>query len=84
MDILTISGTVTVSSFEPGEAYLIEWWNTYPSNQSRPILRAERQIANYDGFLTLQINDLSDDYAVKIYLEPDYDEWIYFPILQRN
>jgi hypothetical protein len=74
VEISTISGTVTLSGFEAGEAYLVEWWDTYPSNQSRPILRVERLIPSGDGSLTLQVNNLIDDTAVKIFPEPVYDE----------
>ncbi|MCK4901559.1 MAG: hypothetical protein KAS38_22440, partial [Anaerolineales bacterium] len=74
MEIPTISGTVTLSGFEAGEAYLVEWWDTYPSNQSRPILRVEHLIPSGDGSLTLQVNNLVDDTAVKIFPEPVYDE----------
>ena len=74
MEIPTISGTVTLSGFEAGEGYLVEWWDTYPSNKSRPILRVEHLIPSGDGSLTLQVNNLVDDTAVKIFTEPVYDE----------
>jgi len=56
------SGTVKVAGFQPGKSYQVEWWNTWRGQ----ISEVRTQSANEVGELVFQINNLTDDLAVRI------------------
>jgi hypothetical protein len=60
------SATLTIPGFRPGEEYLIEWWDTHPTDLGQQIIGAERRTAQPDGVLTIKVDNLVTDIAVKI------------------
>lgn len=64
--ILPISGAVEMRGFQPGGQYIAEWWDPYQTDRTRQITRSETLIASGDGALTLRVERLATDLAVKI------------------
>jgi hypothetical protein len=62
-----ISGTVTISDFEPGKSYTIQWWDTFQTDPVQQILRTETIVAGNDGSLVISVANLSTDVAVKLF-----------------
>ena len=60
--ITPITGTVTIPGFAHNTQYSVQWWNTYSGSM------VSTQIATADaaGNITLSVQNLSDDTAVKI------------------
>jgi hypothetical protein len=52
--------------FQPGGQYIAEWWDPYQTDRTRQIARSETLIASGDGALTLRVERLATDLAVKI------------------
>lgn len=65
--IPSVSGTVSLSDFQPETRYQVEWWDTYPRADNQQILIRETLVATADGSLTLVVEGLKTDIAVKIY-----------------
>lgn len=61
-----VSGVVSVSGFEPGRSYRLERWDTYQPDETRQITGTEILIANVKGTLTIAIQSLTTDTALKI------------------
>lgn len=66
VDIPAVSGTAAMGGFKPGQAYQLEWWDTYQPDQTRQITGTETIIANAEGTLTIAVNSLATDIALKI------------------
>jgi len=80
-----VSGNLTLTGFLPGEDYRVEWWDTYPSALSLPILRIETLQANANGALTLSVDALADDVALKIVpAQPAGNPILFLPYLRRR
>jgi hypothetical protein len=62
--IPTASGTLTLAGFRPGRAYWVQWWDPYVTASRAQ--RISRETARSDGTLTLTVDDLMRDVAVKI------------------
>lgn len=67
VSIPPISGTVTISGFEPGKSYLLQWWDTFQTDPTQQILRSETLVAQNDGSLAIAVANLSADVAVKLF-----------------
>lgn len=61
-----VSGTISIMGFQPSKQYLIAWWDTYQSNKSQQVIRTETVTAQSNGLISLSINRLSKDIAVRI------------------
>jgi hypothetical protein len=57
------SGTVTIIGLTPGRMYLVEWWDTYTTQQ---ITATQVLAAQANGSLVLTVNNLEKDVAVKV------------------
>ena len=64
--IPAIASTVTIAGFQSGTSYVVEWWDTYQIDPSRQVIGTETIAAAADGTLTLPVNNLTTDVAVKI------------------
>jgi hypothetical protein len=64
-------GFVTISGFNPNKRIRVEWWDPYPSALSQPISYIDHLVVDGSGLLTLNIENLSTDIAVKIYPQGD-------------
>lgn len=60
------SGEVTISGFQPGKGYTLEWWDTYQTDKTLQITGSETIKAGADGSIVFQVDNLADDVAVKI------------------
>ncbi len=60
------AGLVTVTGFQPGQSYRLEWWDTYQPDPARQIIAAETVVASADGAIEISVVDLATDIAVKI------------------
>jgi hypothetical protein len=67
VSIPAISGTVTISDFEPGRRYTAQWWDTFQTDPTRQILRTETLVAQRDGSLIIAVANLDKDIAVKLF-----------------
>ncbi len=61
-----VSGTVMLPGLEPGQSYLVEWWDTYQADPSLQIIRTETMDASSDGSIEIPVEELDTDIAVKI------------------
>jgi hypothetical protein len=56
------SGTITVSGFTANKSLKVEWWNTYTGTVTSIV----NMTTSSSGSLTLSVDSLKDDVAVKI------------------
>jgi hypothetical protein len=61
-----VSATVTMTGFKAGHAYKIDWWNTYQADPAQAVISTQTITAGTDGSLTLSVQDLATDVAVKV------------------
>lgn len=61
-----VSGTVTLSGFQPGGSYRLEWWDPYQPDQAQQIVRTETVVAQPNGSIAVSVSDLASDVALKI------------------
>ncbi len=59
---LVQSGTITLA-VKPRTSYAVEWWDTHTGE----VTRKDSMTSDSSGVLTLNVNSLTDDIAVKIY-----------------
>jgi chitodextrinase len=64
VNIPPLSGTVRIGGFEPGQSYTLEWWNTYLTTGQ--VTSTQSVSAGSDGVVTVPVNALTTDAAVKI------------------
>lgn len=64
--IPALSGMVTLAGFKPETIYTVEWWDTYPSDRTQQIITTDSITSDEDGAVTLPIDDLANDIAVKL------------------
>lgn len=64
--ISPVTGTVTVTGFCPGTRYTVEWWDPYQPDRARQIMRSSTVIARPEGAITIAVENLTTDIAVKI------------------
>ena len=57
---------MVITGFQPGESYFAVWRDTYQLSQVQQITATEILTASEDGFITLSVNYLTTDVAVKI------------------
>ncbi|MCP5097147.1 MAG: hypothetical protein GY943_16485, partial [Chloroflexi bacterium] len=69
-EISPISGTITLSNFQPGTSYTVTWWDTYQTDTSQAIVNTETVTTANDGLLVIEIEGLEGDTAVKITESP--------------
>ena len=58
------SGSITVPGFKPGAAYALERWDTYAPGGR--VASAEHLVADSTGTLTVRVDALSTDLALKL------------------
>jgi hypothetical protein len=73
-----LSGTVTLAGFRPDQQYTLSWWDPYESDPHQQIIQTNTVFSEGDGSITFNIDHLSQDIAVKIYLLRQ----TYLPIIQ--
>jgi hypothetical protein len=61
------SGTVEIGGFWASSGFWIEWWDTYQADPGLQIIGRSELTTSPEGVLTINIDQLSDDRAVKIY-----------------
>jgi hypothetical protein len=64
--IPVVTGDVKLYGFNPGSEYRLQWWDTRQSNPSHAIISESLAVAQADGSLTIAVNNLTSDIAVKI------------------
>ena len=57
------SGTVTIKDLTPGKMYVVEWWDTYNTQQ---VTATQVLAAQANGSLVLTVNNLEKDVAIKV------------------
>jgi hypothetical protein len=67
VSIPPVSGTIRVGGYRAGQAVTVEWWDTEETDPAAEVLRAERLHAGPDGFVTLAVDALATDVAVKLW-----------------
>jgi hypothetical protein len=77
--IPSISGIITIAGFQPIEKYTIQWWDPYQTDPSIQIIKTETVTTQTDGQITLSIENLSKDLAVKVYIP----HLFYLPLLRK-
>ncbi len=68
--IPAVSGTVEVSGLKEFKSYAIEWWDPYQPDISRQIIRIDTAVARANGAITITVDKLANDIAVKITMPP--------------
>ena len=53
-------------SLGPGKWYTVEWWDTYQSDQAQQIMRTDTSIARADGSISISVDNLTTDVAIRI------------------
>lgn len=66
ISIPAASGTVTIAGFEPGQSYIVEWWDPYQPDPTLQVIGAETAVAQPDGSITITVDSLTTDLAVKV------------------
>jgi hypothetical protein len=66
--IPTITGSVSLTGFRPATNYDLEWWDPYESDPNQQIVSTETAQTDSAGTLTIQVNQLREDIAIKISL----------------
>jgi hypothetical protein len=83
INIPSLSGTITISGFQAGETYSIQWWDPYQSNQIHQVTATDTLTAETSGTITLPVNTLTTDIAVKIFpTQAQLARTLFLPILQ--
>jgi hypothetical protein len=59
-----VSGEIRVPGFRPGTPYEVEWWDTYATG--KPVVNLQDVKADASGHVTLTIDSLQKDVAVKL------------------
>ncbi|MEJ2749455.1 MAG: hypothetical protein P8183_16355, partial [Anaerolineae bacterium] len=82
VSITAVSGTVTIDGFQPGAAYLAQWWDTNQPDPTQQITGTDLLIAQPNGSLVLTVNGLAGDTAVKIspYADPQF---LFLPVITK-
>lgn len=65
-NIEPVSGTISLSGFQPGQEYTLSWWDTYQPDKTRQIVKTDSVFAEDDGSLTIPVDQLVTDVALKI------------------
>jgi len=60
------SGTATLPGFQPDGSYTVEWWDPYQADPNQQIIRTETIVADTEGRLAINVENLDRDIAVKI------------------
>jgi len=79
LDIQPASGDIMIAGFQPGANITVEWWNTYPTEITGGVVRREDRTVTEDGTITLQIEELTSDLAIKIYPLLQLDQHLFLP-----
>jgi hypothetical protein len=62
-----VSATLTLSGFQAGKRYVVQWWDPYASDPAEPSADSESLIiAHSDGSIALSIDGLERDLALKV------------------
>jgi hypothetical protein len=67
VSIPPVTGTVRVGGLRAGQAVTVEWWDTLETDPAAQIIRTEQLQAAADGVLTLSVDALATDVAVKLW-----------------
>ncbi len=67
-EIQSTSAVLTLSGFEPGKAYTVQWWDPYATaSAGKGIFTESLVVARTDGTLVLSVEGLERDVAVKVF-----------------
>ncbi len=66
MAMTAVSGTITMTGFQPNQTYSAQWWDTSQPDPAQQIIRTDTLTATNDGRLQLQVSNLATDIAVQI------------------
>jgi hypothetical protein len=78
--IPSASATLTIPGFLEGDKYLVQWWDPYQFDPTEQVVDVYSVIAQPGGFITIAVDNLVTDLAVKILAVNE----IYLPLVQRN
>jgi hypothetical protein len=83
VNVPALSGEVTISGFQPGETYSIQWWDPYPSNRLRQVTATDTLTAEMNGMIIIPVDTLTTDIAVKVFPSQAHQARLLFlPLLQ--
>jgi hypothetical protein len=57
---------MTLVGFRPGQGYTLEWWDPYESDITKQIIGTETILAGSDGSISIKVDNLAEDVAVKL------------------
>lgn len=77
--IPSASATLTIPGFHPGNEYRVQWWNPYQSDPNKQITGVQSLIAQSDGSITLRVDNLATDLAIKILM----GKAVYLPLVLK-
>ena len=85
VSISPVSGSVTLSGFQPDGLYTLTWWNTYATNPAQQIVRTGIVKAQPNGNMVINVSNLADDTAVEIFQIDPAPDWLstYLPIILK-
>jgi hypothetical protein len=66
VSIQPVSGTVSVSGFQPGQNYTLQRWDTFQPDPAQQIIQTNVVAADGSGAISIGINNLQSDIAIKI------------------
>jgi len=64
--ISTVSGTIAVSGFAPGESYTVQWWDTYQPDKTQQVTQVDQLTAQGNGLILISVDNLATDVALRI------------------
>jgi hypothetical protein len=64
--IPSISGTITLAGFQPGEIFTLEWWDPYESDITKQIIGSKTTVAESDGSISIEVDNLAEDVAIRL------------------
>jgi hypothetical protein len=83
MAILPSSGTLTLQGYRPGHAYTVEWWDPYAADPGQEPGATTVAIASVAGTLSISIEDLEHDIALKVHSTQVTIHRCYLPLAIR-
>ncbi|HFE66518.1 MAG TPA: hypothetical protein ENJ93_04565 [Chloroflexi bacterium] len=61
-----VSGTVALDGFPANTPFAVEWWDSYATDVENAVMKVETVVSDGNGRITLTIENLETDVAVKI------------------
>jgi hypothetical protein len=75
------SATVTIPGLRAGQAYNVVWWDPYAPDPAGMVIGSQSIIAQPDGTISLAVDGLARDVALKVFEPQAYAHTHYLPLI---